>query len=118
MSILTSFFGNTKAVLGAAAAIAISVFLAVFKARGKEIKEQEEQIEELERENTIAEMLVNVNIDIEKEYIEEEEQIEEEYSDKKDELFQRYTDKPLTASLLSKLRNVQGLQNQTSDSPK
>ena len=105
-------------VLGAAAAIAISVFLAVFKARGKEIKDQEEQIEELERENTIAEMLVNVNIDIEKEYIEEEEQIEEEYSDKKDELFQRYTDKPLTASLLSKLRNVQGLQNQTSDSPK
>jgi len=93
-------------VLGAAAAVTLSVFLAIFKARGKEIKEQEEQIKELSREQRLAELFDDVSEEVEKDYREEEEK-----------LFQRYTDKPLTASLLSKLRDVQGLQNQTSNTP-
>ena len=117
MGILASFFGNTKAVLGAAAAVTLSIFLAVFKARGKEIEEQEEQIKELSREQRLSGLFDDVSEEVEKEYIEEEERIEEEYSDKKDKLFQEHTDKPLTASLLSKLRNVQGLQNQTGNTP-
>ena len=115
---LASFFGNAKMVLGVAAGVAISIFLAIFKARGKEIEEQAEAIEALDRETKLADVLADVNVSIDKEYREEEERIEDEYSDKKDKLFQRYTDKPLTTSLLSKLRDVQGLQNQSDNSPK
>lgn len=114
MSFLAAFFGNAKAVLGAAVGIAVAVFLAVFKARGKEIEEQEEQIKDLEREAEFSSSLDEVSEEVKQGFLAEELEIEEEFNEKA-EIIYKSTNKPLSPTLLGKLRSVQGLQNNSAD---
>ena len=111
-----SFFSNAKMMLGAATGIVVTIFLAIFKARGKEIKEQQDQINELEREAHLAKTLDRISEEVHQDFLSEEQEIEEEFNEK-DEVIYKSVDKPLTPTLLSKLRSVQGLQNNRSESP-
>jgi len=113
---LTAFFSNIKAVLGAAAGISVAIFYFIFKARGKEIEEQKEEIQELKREEEVKETIKEVSEEIEETYSEEEKEIEETYNEKEGFVY-KTTNKPLTPTLLSKLRDTQGLSNNSTNSP-
>jgi len=109
------FFSNIKLVLGSIASVALSIFYFIFKARGKEIEEQKREIESLEQNKKFNEVLDKVNEDIKQGFTEEEREIEEQYDDKK-EIVYKATDKPLTPTLLSKLRDSQGLSDRNNES--
>ena len=114
---LAAFFGNAKMVLGAAAGIAVTIFLAIFKARGKEIEEQKEEIEEFQREANFKVVLDEISEEIETGYEKKKDEIGENYDYRQTELFKTYPDKPLSPTLLSKLRDSQGLSDKRSESP-
>jgi len=116
MSLLTAFFSNTKLILGAVGSFVVTIFFLVFKARGREIKEQQEEIEELEREKKFNKVLSDVNDKIKDGYIKEDKEIEEHYEAKQEELYKEY-DQPLSDSFLSKLRNAQGVSDADTKSP-
>ena len=113
---LAAFFANTKMVLGATVGIAVTIFLAIFKARGKEIKEQEEQIEEFQREANFKVVLDEISEDIKTGYEKKENDIGAYYNYKQAEIFKTYPDKPISPTLLSKLRDSQGLPDKRSES--
>ena len=109
---LAAFFANTKMVLGAAAGIMVTIFLAI-----RELFEgQQDQINELEREANLDATLDRISEEVHQDFLAEEQEIEEEFNEK-DEAVYKSVNKPLTPTLLSKLRSVQGLQNNSSESP-
>jgi len=110
------FFSNVKAVLGAAAGISVAIFFFIFKARGKEIEEQKEEIKELKREEEVKSKIKEVSKDVEETFDEEEREIEETYNEREGFVY-KTTNKPLTPTLLSKLRDTQGLSNRSDNSP-
>ena len=114
---IAAFFANTKMVLGATIGVAVTIFLAIFKARGKEIEEQEEKIEEFEREANFKVVLDEISEDIKTGYEKKENDIGAYYDYKQTEIFKTYTDKPLSPTLLSKLRDSQGISDKRSESP-
>ena len=115
---IAAFFANTKMVLGATLGIAVTIFLAIFKARGKDIKEKEEKIEEFQREANFKVVLDEISEDMKNGYDKKEEDIGAYYDYKQTEVFKTYTDKPISPALLSKLRDSQGIQDNRSESPK
>ena len=115
MSILTAFFGNAKLVLGSVVTFVAAIFLFVFKARGREIEEQQEEIKELKREEEVNSKIKETSEEIEDIYNGKEKEIEETYNEKEGFVY-KTTNKPLAPTLLSKLRSVQGLQNNSDES--
>jgi hypothetical protein len=114
---LTAFFTNAKAVLGAAAGISVAIFYFIFKARGKEIEELKEEKEVLEQEKKFNKVLEDTSESIKQGYDEEELEIERHYDDKKS-IVHKTTNKPLSPTLLSKLRESQGLPDDTTNTSK
>ena len=112
---LTAFFGNTKLILGSVITFVGAIFLYIFKARGEEIEEQKEEIRELKRKEEVNKKITKVSEETKEIYLAEEKEIEETYNEKEGFVY-KTSDKPLTPTLLSKLRSVQGLQNNSSDS--
>ena len=114
---LASFFGSTKLILGTISGFVVTIFLLVFKARGKEIEEQQEEIRELKRQEEVNSKVIQVSEEIREEYLAEENEIEETYNEREGFVY-KTSDKPLTPTLLSKLRGIQGLQNSSDEYPK
>ena len=114
---LAAFFGNAKLILGSVITFVGAIFLYIFKARGKEIKEQRDTINELEREAHIDELVETVSEEVNKDFLAKELEIEEEF-DEKEQVVYKSTNKPLSPTLLGKLRDVQGLQNSSDEHPK
>jgi len=111
-----AFFANAKLVLGSVGALVFGILVAIFRARGKEIEEQEEEIKDLKATEKANKNIKEVSEEVESTYTEEEKEIEEHYDDLEGTIY-KAVDKPLTPTLLSKLRNIQGLQNNHSNPP-
>ena len=107
---LTSFFLNSKLILGTIATAIAGIFFVVFKARGKEIEEQKDEIKDLKRESEVNKHITATNEVIEQEYKDKKGEIDLDYENG---LEKAYSDPTvdLSPSLLSKLRNVQGLSD-------
>ncbi len=79
-------------------------------------KEQKEEIESLNRAKHFEKVLKETREVMDKEYREEEKEIEETYNEKEGFVY-KATDKPLTPTLLSKLRDSQDIHDNNPDSP-
>tara|TARA_R110002096_G_scaffold163951_1_gene331541 strand:+ start:1011 stop:1346 length:336 start_codon:yes stop_codon:yes gene_type:complete len=109
-------FSTLKLYAGIAFSALAALFLILFKRRGAEIDRLEEREEQLEQVVERAEDIQFVTEAIDKEYTEAQKQIDEEYHEKQEEVY-KTTDKPLSPSLLDKLRSVQGMGTDSHKSP-
>ena len=110
------FLTNIKLVLGSVTALAATAFFFIFKSRGKEIEEQREEIRELKREEEVNTHIKVVTEETSELYRDIEIAREEAHDLTLKELLSS-PDKPLPPSLLSKLRNIQGLSNSDNNTP-
>ena len=109
-------FNGLKLYAGIAFSAIAAIFLFLFKKRGEEIDELEEIKIELEQKVNLAEDKEEVSNDVAKFYLDEETKISEKY-DEKEEAIHASDNKPLSPSLLSKLRSIQGLSSDPIDPP-
>ena len=110
-------FSSIKLYTGLAFSAVAAIFLFLFKKRGKEIDRLEEVEKELNQQVELAEDKEEVSNDVAKFYLDEEKEIEEAYNAKKETIYTS-VDKPLSPSLLSKLRSIQGIGTDTNYPPK
>ena len=110
-------FSQIKLILAGVGTFVLGILLYVFKQRGEEIDSLKEKNESLEQKNKFNKTLDDVNEKIKEGFTEEEKEIEESYNEKEGFVYTA-TNKPLTPTLLSKLRDSQGLSDTDSESSK
>ena len=107
---MLTFFANAKLMLGTVAAFVFGTMFVIFKARGKEINVLGDEIEQLKAESEVNKHITSTNDEIEQIYKAELEEIDKEYEEGIEKAYSDPT-VDLSPSLLSKLRNIQGLSD-------
>jgi len=111
---IMDLLNTTRLFIAGIGSLVVGVFVYLFKARGETIDEQEDEIQDLKNDIKFKESVYVVSKEVEQKFTEEEKDIEEEYNEK-EEIIYKSNDKPLPPTLLSKLRDIQGLSNNNSN---
>ena len=109
-------FSQIKLIIGSIGALAFGILYALFVTRGKKIGELEEDNKELQREQQVHKAIKAVDEEVYEQYKYQEEIIEEEYIEDIEGVYKEL-DAPLPTSFLERLRQTQGLQNNSDSSP-
>lgn len=108
-------FLKIKLLLAGFGSIVVGILYYIFKKRGEELEQAEEENEELKQKLRLKKEIEIVTEYIEDGYREEQLKIEEKHDEEVKKLYKE-SDAPLSPSFLSKLRDIQGLSNRSSDS--
>ena len=96
----------------------MGVLYFIFTARGRKIDELEEEQEKLKVEAQVVEKKNRVSDEVREQYLEDLDEIEEHYDEETLKVIEKYDDKPLSPTLLSKLRQSQGVPASSDNTPK
>ena len=109
-------FTKIKLIIASISALAFGILYALFVTRGKKIDKLSEENRELSREQQVNKAIKAVDEEVYEQYKYQEDIIEEEYIEDIEGVYKEL-DAPLPTSFLERLRQTQGLQNNSDSSP-